>query len=124
MSNRRLTLRTSMALITAWGVLLAWVRSQGSLGYALVVASHSTVAWGLCFFTAFAVAWSYGPIVRSRSARVTVSTLLAIAAMASLYLAWGHERAMYEYIRGLDHGLPYPDPAINALERWFDARYP
>jgi hypothetical protein len=31
---------------------------------------------------------------------------------------------MYMYFSGLDHGFPYPDRAINALERWFNARRP
>jgi hypothetical protein len=113
-----------MAIVATWGILLAWVRSQGSLGYSLIVASHSIVAWGLVLITAFAVARVFGPIVRGPGARAIVSGLFAIALLASLYLVWAHHRAMYEFVYGLDHGFPYPDPAINALLRWFEARHP
>src|SRR5262249_47573583 len=102
----------------------AWFRAQGSLGYALVVVSHSIIAWGLALVTALAMARRFGPIIRGTARRAAVSGLLAITLLASLYLAWGHHRAMDEYIHGLDHGFPYPDPAINKLERWFDARHP
>ena len=40
-----------------------------------------------------------------------------------LYLAWAYRRCWY-FAYGLDHGLPYPDSGIIALERWFDARRP
>ncbi len=32
MRNRRMNLRTWIAVIIVWSVLLAWVRAQGSLG--------------------------------------------------------------------------------------------
>jgi hypothetical protein len=124
MHDRRPTLRLIMVLVAAWGIALAWLRAQGSLGYALVVVSHWIIAWGLSLITALAMARAFGPIIRGTTVRATVSGLFAIALLASLYLAWGHHRAMYEYIHGLDHGFPYPDPVINDLERWFDARHP
>jgi hypothetical protein len=124
MHDRRLTLRLLMAIVAAWGLALAWFRAQGSLSYALVVISHSIIAWGLALIAALAMARGFGPIILGAAKRATVSGLLAIILLASLYLAWGHHRAMYEYIHGLDHGFPYPDRAINGLERWFDARHP
>jgi hypothetical protein len=124
MFDRRLTLRLSMAMILAWGILLAWICSQGSVGYALVVVSHSIIAWGFCFVSAFVVPRIFGPIVRGRGGRALVSSCLTIAVLASLYVAWGYHRAIYDSLGGLNQGLPYPDPAINALLRWFDARNP
>jgi hypothetical protein len=124
MRYRKVTLRTSMAVIAASALTLAWVRSYDSLGYALVVVSHSIVAWGLCLALAIVVARAVGPAVRARRGRVAVSGLLALALTASLYLAWAHHRAMYLYGDGLDQGFLYPDRTINALERWFDARRP
>ena len=49
--------------------------------------------------------------------------LLAIVLAATLYLIWAHHRTWY-FANGLDHGIPYPDPWIIRLERWFDARHP
>jgi hypothetical protein len=113
-----------MAVIAVSALTLAWIRSQPSFGYALIVVSHSIVAWGLCLALAIVVARAFGPAVPARRVRVAVSGLLALALTASLYLAWAHHRAMYLYVHGLDQGFPYPDRAINALERWFDARSP
>jgi hypothetical protein len=124
MGNRTFTLRTSMAVIAALCFMLTWVRSQGSLGYALIVVSHSIVAWGFCLAMAIAIARVFGPAVRGRTGRVTVWSLLALITSASIYVAWGHYRTMYLDYFGLDHGFPYPDRAINALERWFDVRRP
>jgi hypothetical protein len=112
-----------MVVVVAWGVFLGWVRLQGSWSYALVVASNSYIAWVLSFAAAFALAGALGPSIRSLSARTLVCVLLALALAAMLYLAWAHRRCWY-FVFGLDHGFPYPDPAINALERWFDARRP
>ncbi len=124
MGDRQFTLRTSMAVTAVLGCTLTWVRSQGSFGYALIVVSHSVVAWGLGFALAVATARAFGPAVRGRRVWLAVWSLLALVISASLYLAWGHHRAMYLYGFGLEHGFPYPDPAINSLERWFDARRP
>jgi hypothetical protein len=126
MRERQFTLRTSMAVIAAVGLLLAWVRSQGSFRYALIVASHSVVAWGLCLVTPIAVARVFGPSARGRRGRVVALSLLAIVLPVSLYLAWGQYRTMHVFESGLelDRGFPYPDRAINGLARWFDARNP
>jgi hypothetical protein len=124
MPDRRLTLRSFMAIVAAWGLLLAWVRAQGSFGYALVVASHSIIAWGLSLIASLAMARRFGPVVRGTLVRATVSGLLAFALAALLYLAWAHHRTMYEFVNGLEHQFPYPDPVINRLERWYDARHP
>jgi hypothetical protein len=113
-----------MAIVAAWGVLLAWIRWQGSLGGVLVVVSHSVIAWALCLIMAFAIARVFGPILRGSVVRGIVWGLLAVAILASLYLVWAHRRATYDFVYGLDHGFPYPDPAIIALLQWFDARYP
>ncbi len=112
-----------MTAIIAWGILLAWVRSQGSLGYALQVAASSVIGWGFSFFTAFAVVWKFGPSLRGIGGRRAASVLLAIMSAATLYLIWAHRRTL-DFIMGLDHGVPYPDPWIRRLERWFDARHP
>ncbi len=49
MGERRFTLRLSMAVIAVLGCTLAWVRSQGSFGYALVVVAHSAaIARAFC----------------------------------------------------------------------------
>jgi hypothetical protein len=115
-----------MAVIAAVGLLLAWVRSQGSFRYALIVASHSVVAWGLCLVTSIAVARVFSPSVRGRWGRLAVLGLLAIVLPVSLYLAWGQYRTthVFESRLELDRGFPYPDRAINGLERWFNVRRP
>ena len=112
-----------MAIIVAWGLLLAWIRSQGSTGYGLIVAADSYVAWGLSFLIAFACARRFGPILRESRAQATVSAIVALVAAAGLYLAWGHRRAFYIF-NPLQKGFPYPDPALNALDLWFEARHP
>ena len=124
MHDRRLTIRTLMAIAAACSALFAWVHSQGSWHYALIVASHSFIAWVLVFIAAFAIARGIGPFVGAPRGRATISRLIAGTLIASLYLEWAHHRAMDEYIHGLERTLPYPDPMINALERWFDARNP
>jgi hypothetical protein len=124
MRERQFTLRKSMAVIAASGCALAWVRSLGSFEYALTICSHSMIAWGLCFGTSVAVARVLAPSVRGGIRRAMVWGVLAIVVVAALYLAWGHHRAMYMVAYGLDHAFPYPDPAINALALWFDARRP
>jgi hypothetical protein len=123
MRRRRLTLRTWMVLVVAWGVFLGWVRLQGSWTYTLVVASHSYIAWALSFAAAFVLAGMFGPTVRGPVGRAVVSVLLTLALAVMLYLAWAYRRC-WSFAYGLDHGLPYPDPGINALARWFDARRP
>jgi hypothetical protein len=92
----------------------------------LIVASHSVVAWGLCLVTPIVVARVFGPSVRGRRWRFAALGLLAIVLTVSLYLAWGQYRAMhvFESRLELDRGFPYPDRAINALERWFNVRRP
>ena len=124
MRDRRFHLRNWLAIVAACGVLFAWIQSQRSPGYALIVISHSIVAWALFLGLTFAFARRFGPFVSGSSARVMVSGLLAAALLVSLYLAWGHDRANFLFHTGLDHHFPFPDPAINALERWFDARRP
>jgi hypothetical protein len=98
-----------MAIVAAWGLELAWFRAQGSLSYSMVVISHSIIAWGLALIAGLAMARGFGPIILGAVRRAPVWGLLAITLLASLYLAWGHHRAMYEYIHGLDHGFPFPD---------------
>jgi hypothetical protein len=122
--RHRLTLRTVMAVIVVWALLLVWIRSQGSFFYALVVVSHSVTAWGLCLIAAFGVARVFGPAVTRPVVRAALSALFTVALLVSLYLTWAYHRAMYDFIHGLEYRFPYPDPAINALERWFDARRP
>jgi hypothetical protein len=113
-----------MAVIVAWALLLVWIRSQGSFFYALVVVSHSVTARGLCLIAAFGVARVCGPAVTRPVVRAALSSLFTVALLVSLYLTWAYHRAMYEFIHDLEYRFPYPDPAINALERWFDARRP
>jgi hypothetical protein len=122
MRDRRLHLWNWLAIIAGWGVLLAWIRSQGSPWSALIVVQHSIIGWGLFLGMAFAIARRFGPIVRGSGARAMLWSLLAIAVLVSLYLAWSHHRTTHELI--FDRSFPYPDPAIWALERWFDARHP
>ena len=124
MDGRRFTIRAVMALIAGMALSLAWVRSQGSFLGALYVVSQSTVARGLCLVIAIAVTRAFGPAVGGRTMRGLVLAVLAVALTAALYLDWGRYRATSLYIFGLNHDYPYPDRAINALERWFDARRP
>lgn len=124
MHDRRFTLRALMVTVAASGLALTWVRSQGSLSYALVVVSHSVIGWGLSLITALAVARRFGPVVDDTAIRVISSALLAFVLFALGYLVWAHHRTMYEFAYGLDHGFPYPDPVINDLGKWFDARHP
>jgi hypothetical protein len=124
MRRRQITLGTSMGVVAATALVLAWVRSQGSFGYALVVVSHSVAAWGLCLALAIVVARAFGPAISAHTGRVAILVLLALALTSSLYVAWAHHRCMYNYISFIDQGFPYPDRGINALERWFHARNP
>ena len=124
MRDRRLTFRTLMAIVAACCALFAWIHSQGSWHYALIVATHSFIAWVLVFIASFAIARGISPSIVEPRGRATISRLIAASLLASLYLEWAHQRAMVEYIHGLEHAFPYPDPMINALERWFDARKP
>jgi hypothetical protein len=84
---------------------------------------HSYLGWGLIFLTGFVITRTFGPIVRRATSRMTLSVLLVIISTATLYVAWAHLRARY-FIYGLEHEVPYPDRALNALERWFDAQHP
>ena len=80
-----------MAIIFASGLLFAWIRSQNSLDYALVVAANSYFAWALCFLVTLACARRFGPIVRHPSGRATLSVLSALIVAAGLYAAWSHQ---------------------------------
>jgi hypothetical protein len=71
-----------------------------------------------------AVARRIGPTIRGDGLRTAISVVLVLEIVAAMYLAWAHWRTVHLFIYGLDRGLPYPDAAINALERWFDARRP
>jgi hypothetical protein len=122
--HRQLTLQISMAIIVACAILFAWVRSQGSVLRAVEVAAYSRISWGLCFLTAFAVARKFGPIVRSSTGRATIWVFLTTVGAAAFYLMWAYSRARFDFVHGLDHDFPYPDRALNALARWFDARHP
>jgi hypothetical protein len=114
-----------MAVIVAWGVLLAWIRSQGSLVQALHVTVHSKIGWGICFFGTIAVSRTFGPVIRGPGGRAAISVLLSIASTACLYVIWAHYRTVYQPFKiGLDHRFPHPDPAIVALLRWFQSRQP
>lgn len=126
MGGRQFTLRRTMVVIAAWGMMLAWVRSQGSFDNALFAVQHSSYTWGLCFAMGIAIARGFGPAVCGRRGRMAVSGLFVVVFLASAYLAWGRYRAiaMTMYVQRLPHRFPYPDGAINALERWFDARRP
>ena len=124
MRSSRFILRTLMVGIIACGLLFWWIRCQGSPSYALVVALHSIVTWGLCLFTAFSLARTFGPTVRGRGRGAVAWLLLILVLPALLYLNWAHHPVARGDWSDLIHGFPYPDRAINALERWFDARHP
>ncbi len=124
MRDRRMNLRTWIVVIIACAIGFAWVRAQGSLGYAWIVASNSVIAWGLCTLTAFAVGRMFGPSIRGRRARTAVSVILAAVVAATIYVAWAYYRARFFVYFTFDKGLPYPDPWIIALYRWFDVRNP
>ncbi len=123
MRTRQATLRTWMAIIFASGLLFAWIRSQGSLHYALIVAANSYFAWALCFLVTRTCARRFGPIVRHSSVRAMLSMLSALIIAAAVYVAWSYWRATY-VVMGLNERLPYPDPALVALDLWFEARHP
>ncbi len=117
-------LRTLLGTIIAIAVLLAWVRWQGSIDQALAVISRSSQASGICLLLAFLSARVSGPTIRRGGARGVVLGLLISSFLAATYLGWAHYRATYHADLRLDSGFPFPDAAINALERWFDARRP
>ncbi len=123
METRQTTLRTWMAIILAWSLLLAWVRSLGSIDSALIVATNSYIAWALSFIVALACARRFGPIVRGSWGRATGFVLVALIVAVGLYLAWAHRRA-FHIVDLLQEGPPYPDPALNALDLWFEVRHP
>ena len=112
-----------MAIIVACGLLFAWIRSQGSVEYALIDAANSYFAWALCFFVTLTCARRFGPIVRHSTVRATLSMLSALIIAAGLYVAWSYWRATY-MVFGLIERFPYPDPALIALDLWFEARHP
>ena len=83
------------------------------------------IAWGLCLFAAIACARLFGPVINGTGKRATASALLAISFGASLYLIWAHYRTMNQpWVFGMDHRFPYPDPAVEALLKWFHDRRP
>jgi hypothetical protein len=130
MHYRRLTLRTWMALILAWGLVLTWARAQGSICNAVdsatrivYLAGHVTAALGLGFFVALLFTRPFGLTVHRPGGRATVKVLLVIVLTVVVYLLWALQR-WNSFIYGLDRGFPYPDPWLVALHRWFDIRHP
>jgi hypothetical protein len=113
-----------MAVIAAWGILLAWVRWQGGFYQARNVAAYSTIVLALCVIPAHAAGRFLSPDVRRGRTRTALSGIFAVFLLATIYLAWAYHRTMYLFVYGLDRPFPFPDPAINFPERWFDARNP
>ena len=123
MRSRQATLRTWMVTIAAFGLILGWVRSNRSVGYALVVVRNSFLAWGLCFLTAYTCGRRFGPTLLRARARTSISACIVVLIAAGVYLAWSHRRAIY-FADGLEQQFPYPDQALVALDLWFESRYP
>jgi hypothetical protein len=94
------------------------------MSYVFITAAHSTFGWAVGFITAMVIARQIGPSVRGPRLRRVVFALLMFFSLATLYTAWGHRRATFDFVFGLDHGLPYPDSLIIAMMQWFDARHP
>jgi len=112
-----------MTAVVASALLFAWVGEQGSFAYALIVAVHSLAFWTVVLAGSFSLARAFGPTVRSRAAGRWSWSLAVTSMIGTAYLAWGMYRTTYQ-LEWLGRGFPYPDPAIIALEHWFDARHP
>ena len=124
MGNHQFALRSSLLVFVALGFFLAWLRSLGSMSYALIVVSHSPLAWLSCLAASFSIARRNGSVIHGRKSRVVLMILFVGIFINVFYLAWGHYRAMNVNVFGLDRGFPHPDFAVNSLERWLNFRRP
>ncbi len=122
MPTFRHELRSLMVLVAASGVLFALVHASGSVGYFAVVVSHTPIGWAVIPIGAFALARSTGRKVRGRVGRFMVGAIVVLCSIATAYLLWADHRLTHE--PELSRDCPYPDAALIALERRFDARYP
>jgi hypothetical protein len=115
-----------MATILACALLLGWLRWQGrSLDYTWDVARYSMVGWMIGLPTTFALVRLYGPTVRTRGGMVIVRVSFILALAVSLLSMWCRYRVthgMYDDWSGWNR--PFPEGALLALERWYDARHP
>jgi hypothetical protein len=114
-----------MLAIAGLALLLVWVRWQGSLRYALVVAANSMMVWAFWLPWPVAAGCLFGPNVRSRSGLSLSNLLLGCFLAITIYLGWAHWRnRFYIDFWKYDHGFPYPDRLLITVERWFHARRP
>jgi hypothetical protein len=125
-SHPRFTLRALMGMILACAMILGWLRWRfRDLNDMWLNALYSWKGWLIVLPTSFALARSFGPTVRSRRGTAIICACFILVLAVSLYLVWCRFRATY----GLeDHWFPrdypFPDWALIALERWYDARRP
>jgi hypothetical protein len=122
----RLTLRALMGMILGCATFFGWLRWRfWDVGEMWRFALNSWTGWIVGPPIVFALALSFGPTVRSRRGTAIVRASFIIILAVSLYLIWCRFRATY----GLEdlwfgRNYPFPDRALIALERWYDARHP
>ena len=123
MSPVRLRLKTLMAIVLASALLFAWVHERGSVVQALLQVVHSPWIWLMAFIGSLFLARATGWTIRGRLLRIWSSSVFTYFILITFYGYWAFHRSFYHSF-WLSETFPYPDPAINALERWFDARHP
>jgi hypothetical protein len=119
----RFTLRALMGMILACAMVLGWFRWQRmSLDYLWQIALYSMAGWMIGLPATFALVRLYGPTVRTRGGMVIVRASFILALAVALLSMWCRYCATYGLVDLRNY--PFPDRALIALERWYDARHP